>query len=246
MNMRQIGILAAAWLAAAPVAATTVEFQGSATDESGQLLYKEHHRMDGECTDGRFQPREHNVEYQLPDDGAVFARKRLTFPNSPLRPILAFSQLDFDESLTIDYPKQDRAAIEWLTPSGGQENFSVKFDQRLVVDSGFDHLIRAEWPTLMAGERIEFRFLAPTRGEHYGFVVEPISDKDIEADLVVRLRPTSVFLRLLVDPIVLGYNSRGALTDYRGLTNIRRNADDNHSAHIRYQPKRYPDCPLVP
>ncbi len=245
MNLLPVGVLATL-LASVPAYAATFEFQGSASGENGQVLYNEHHQMAGECTEGRFRPREHQVEYKQPGSDTVFARKQLEFPASPLRPVVMFSQPDFNEKLTIEYPQQDLAAIEWMTPTGGQENFSVTFDQKLVVDSGFDHLVRADWRKLRAGERVEFRFLGPTRGEHFGFVAEPVSDSEINADLIVRLRPTSVFLRMLVDPIVLGYNDQGALTDYRGLTNIRKNADSNHTAHIRYQVSQYPDCPLVP
>ncbi len=70
----------------------------------------------------------------------------------------------------------------------------------------------------------------------------------MDADLTVQIRPpTSLLLRVLVDPIVLGgYSSDGALTDYLGgLTNIRQDAESNHIAHIRYQVSRLPDCELT-
>lgn len=245
MKLLQVCTLTAAFVAM-PVAAVTFEFQGSATGDNGQVLYTEHHQVAGVCTDGHFRPADHQVDYRHPDGGTGFAQKHLIFKASPLRPAVTFSQPEFDEKMTIRYPDPDRAAIEWLMPSGDQKSFSVTFDQKLVVDSGFDHLIRAEWRRLKAGEPVDFRFLGPTRGEHYGFVAEPVSNSDINADLVVRLRPTSMLLRLLVEPIVLGYNNRGALTDYVGLTNIRQNADNNYTAHIRYQVTGYPDCPLLP
>ncbi len=61
----------------------------------------------------------------------------------------------------------------------------------------------------------------------------------------MQIRPTSLVLRFLVDPTVLGYSSDGALTDYLGLTNIRQDAESNHIAHIRYQVARLPDCELT-
>lgn len=72
------------------------------------------------------------------------------------------------------------------------------------------------------------------------------SDSDrIRADHLIQIRPTSLFLRLLVEPILLGYNQQGALTHYSGLTNIRRNQQENIQADIVYSVTEYPPCPLL-
>ena len=235
----------ATWLITAPVSAATFVFEGTATGDNGNTLYTEHHAIAGECQAGVFRPEEHQAEYRKPGTEAAFAEKHLSFPESVLTPVVDFSQPDFNERMSITYPRPDRVAIEWRTPFGGREQFSVDKANRLVVDSGFDHLIRREWQALNRGDSVNFRFLGPTRGEHYGFVAEPVTNREIDAHLVVKLRPTSMLLRVLVDPIVLGYNREGALTDYLGLTNIRRNEDSNYTAHIRYNVTQYPPCALA-
>ncbi|WP_309043452.1 hypothetical protein [Marinobacter sediminicola] len=53
-------------------------------------------------------------------------------------------------------------------------------------------------------------------------------------------------LKFLVDSIVLGYDSKGALTAYSGLTNVRENADQNYTATIHYAVSNYPECDLTP
>lgn len=55
-----------------------------------------------------------------------------------------------------------------------------------------------------------------------------------------------MFLRVLVDPIRLGYRDDGFLTHYAGLGNIRRNQDENHVVSIRYQVIEAPGCSLLP
>ena len=232
-------------LTAVSVFANPLEFEGVARDKNGQPLYTEHHRMEGECREGLFLPRQHAVNYRQPDSDTAFADKQMTFNGSVFTPAVNFSQPKFDEQLTIEYPSQDQVAIEWVTGFEGQKKFTVERVENLVVDSGFDHFIHAKWQALIAGKKVKFRFLGPTRGEHYGFVAETVSDPDVDAHLVVRLRPASLFLRALMDPIVLGYNEQGALTDYLGVTNIRKDADNNHTAHIRYQVNQYPDCSLI-
>lgn len=74
---------------------------------------------------------------------------------------------------------------------------------------------------------------------------EPVKHPDIQADYTFRIRPASTLLGFLVDPITLGYSKRGALTDYLGLTNIRKNPDTNYTAHIHYSVSTWPECELT-
>ena len=231
---------------ALPVNANQFVFTGTAKSNGGTLLYQEVHRVDGHCAEGIFEPQTHSVNYRKEPGEAPFATKEMTYEDSSLRPSVDFQQPDFNENLKITYPEANRLDIEWQTPAGDIERYEVDFDNRLVVDAGFDHLVRANWGQVNRGESVEFRFLGPTRGEHYGFVLEPTRNNQLNSDVVLRIRPTSLVLRFLVDPIVLGYNKEGALTEYLGLTNIRENADANFTAHIRYEVEQYPDCELTP
>lgn len=224
----------------------TFEFAGEARAKNGGVLYTEHHKVEGECTQGRFRPLDHRVEYREPDGNDSFADKVLRYERSPLQPEVTFSQPRFDESLQISYPGNDLIEVDWQTPDGETRAFNVPLQGRAVVDAGFDNLVRQNWSMLQQGRSVEFRFLGPTRGELYGFIVEPSDHPDLDAYLEVAIRPTSTLLRFLVDPIQLGYNSQGALTHYLGLTNIRKNPDTNYQAHIRYDIASYPECELTP
>lgn len=221
----------------------TLRFSGTARDESGRMLYQEHHRLTGECREGVFHPRQHSVDYR-DADGDPLASKQLDYTPGLLQPEVEFLQPDFDESLIIER-QDDRLRIRWDSPNDGRKTHTVDTGNGVVVDSGFDHLVRRYWQAVTGGEAIEFRFLAPTRGEHYAFVLEPASDTPIAAHQVVRIRPAGLVLRMLVDPILLGYDKQGLLTDYVGLTNIRQSAEGNYVAHIRYRQTQSPDCPLI-
>ncbi|WP_372998085.1 hypothetical protein [Marinobacter sp.] len=229
-----------------PVMAGDYRFTGTATTKEGDKLYEERHSVDGTCEDGVFRPQGHQVAYHKPDGDDSFARKELEYDASVLRPIVNFSQPTFNETMKIDYPEAETLVINWDKPDGESEQFDVEYPSNTVVDAGFDNFVRQNWKSVVAGESVEFRFLGPTRGEHYGFVLEPAENERVEADHVVQIRPTGMVLRFLVDPIVLGYSDTGALSDYLGLTNIRKNQDENHTAHIRYSVDTYPDCELTP
>ena len=228
-----------------PALAQEFRFTGTAATDDGSVIYEERHAVDGTCEDGVFRPQQHQVAYHKPDSQEPFARKDLEYVTSVLRPRVDFSQPTFDEQMEITYPEPETLVIDWQTPRGDSEQFEVAFPSNTVVDAGFDNFVRQNWKSVVAGEPVEFRFLGPTRGEHYGFILERVENDRVDADHVVQIRPTGMVLRLLVDPIVLGYNDSGALSDYLGLTNIRKNQDENYTAHIRYAVQTSPDCELT-
>ncbi len=232
---------------AAPAQAARFEFEGVARNLAGtETLYREKHEVSGECRKGRFVPTRHRVHYRRNGDAEPFASKDLHYQGSLLRPAMDFRQPMFDEALSVEYPSESALEITWRTPNAETRRYRIGYGDDVVVDAGFDNLVRRHWASLAAGERVNFRFLGPTRGEHYAFALERVNSPAIEAALEVRIQPTGLLLQFLVDPIYLGYNARGALTDYLGLTNIRQNADGNYQAHIRYTVQRYPDCELTP
>lgn len=229
------------------VAASAAElrFSGEAVSlNSNSVIYQERHTVEGECSGDVFRPTAQTVRY-VRDGDNEFAAKDLSYNESLLRPTVDFRQPDFSEVMAITNGADKELEIEWQTPNGATESFSVEVSDTLVADAGFDHLVRQNWSSVTSGKSVEFEFLAPTRGKAYGFVLEPADDNRIDAAHTVRIKPSGFVLRFLVDPILLGYNEEGLLTDYLGLTNIRRDNESNYTAHIRYTVETTPDCELT-
>ncbi|EAZ97943.1 hypothetical protein [Marinobacter sp. ELB17] len=245
-----------AWAPAMANASAEFHFTGSArplgSANAGSELYREQHTIQGVCRGNQFKPQSHRVEYFDASSDTPFASKQLRYDRgeqpSLLRPDVEFVQPRFNERLTVGYDSGS-VAIEWQSPAQGVEQFRLDSNNSLVVDSGFDNLVRQNWQTVVEGGSVNFEFLAPTRGSYYGFVMEPADNKSnsdrIRADHLIQIRPTSLFLRLIVEPILLGYNQQGALTHYSGLTNIRLNQQENIQADIVYSVTEYPPCPLL-
>ncbi|SHK48588.1 hypothetical protein SAMN05216369_2269 [Marinobacter antarcticus] len=232
---------------ATPVSAEIFQFTGAAESSDGKALYEERHQIEGSCDNDVFRPIEHRVTYvQLAEGNAeAFAEKKLDYSSSSIRPRVNYQQPDFDESLDITYPDSGSVAVAWKQPGGDIKRSTVEISNNLAVDAGFDNLVRRNWDKVVSGESVKFRFLAPTRGTDYAFILEPAQSQVVNADHVVQIRPDSVLLKFLVDPIILGYNSEGALTAYSGLTNVRENAEQNYTATIRYTVSTYPECKLT-
>jgi hypothetical protein len=231
-----------------PVAAfaSDLSFTGTAKPvDGGATIYQEFHSISGSCATGVFAPEEHVVEYRR-SGPEHFAIKNLSYQQSVLRPSFEFSQPDFSEMIRISNQDDQTLEILWQAPSGSTEQTRLEVEPSLVADAGFDNFVRQNWQQLTEkGESVRFNMVAPTRGDYYGFVLEPTSDSRIDAEHLLRIRPSSTLMRFLVDPILLGYSDAGLLTDYLGLTNIRKNEDNNHTAHIRYTIQTMPECEMT-
>lgn len=224
------------------------EFTGKAFDinDDDVLLYEERHQIEGQCVNNTWQPLSHQVKYFRQGEESAFASKTLSYTESPLRPSFDFRQSEFDERMVVANREDRRLEIIWNTNKGKKKTFETPVDQDVVADAGFDNFVRRNWPEIQDGQSVDFRFLAPTRGEHYAFVLEQTSDSRVSGDVAVVIRPSGLVTRFLVDPIILGYSTDGALTDYVGLTNVRESDDQNYTAHIRYQTETAVDCRLTP
>ncbi len=243
---RRFGVLLAVLMNPAPaMAATTMAFTGTASNPNGHTLYRETHDIEGVCQQGVFRPQKDTVTYLKPPGGTGFASKTLSYDASVLRPVVDFQQPTVGEFITITYPQPDNVKVSWKLSGQTPRTSTLSDPGAAVVDAGFDNLVRKHWQGLISGRPVTFSFLAPTRGEFYRFILEPVKHPDIQADYTFRIRPASTLLGFLVDPITLGYSKRGALTDYLGLTNIRKNPDTNYTAHIHYSVSTWPECELT-
>ncbi len=224
------------------------EFTGKAFDINNDnvLLYEERHQVEGQCVNNTWQPMSHEVKYFKDGEDSAFATKTLSYSESPLRPSFDFRQPEFDERMVVANREDRQLEITWDTNKGEKKTFITPVDQNVVADAGFDNFVRQSWPKIQDDQTIDFRFLAPTRGEHYAFVLEQTSDSRVNADVIMEIRPSGFVTHFLVDPIILGYSADGTLTDYAGLTNVRENADQNYTAHIRYQTETDVNCSLTP
>lgn len=221
-------------------------FRGDAFDSNNQLIYREYHEVSGECRNDRWRPLNQTVRYTEPDGESTFASKDASYPGALTLPEVEFRQPRFDEVLQLLPDSANGLEIRWRIADDDSRSWRLDPPEDLVADLGFDHFIRESWSELTRGEAVRFRFLAPTRGEHYGFLAEPAENPAVRAEHVFRIRPSGVMLRLLVDPIYLGYDSAGRLTHYAGLGNIRENADENYTVTIRYEYQQMPACGLLP
>ena len=103
-------------------------------------------------------------------------------------------------------------------PDEGTETVNLP----LVTPATLPRVVAASWARLARGEALEIRLVAFARRETVGFEVERAGTDD-RGRVRIRVRPTSPFIRVLVDPLVLTFDADGQrLRAYEGRTALKR------------------------
>lgn len=197
-------------------AATVEHYKGEAYASDGRAVYQESHwlRPDAGVED-------HLVLYLCPD-GKPFARKRVRGSSGDPAP-------DFD---LIDGRS---GYLESVRSKGTSREISVRSSTdaklrtailpaaaHLVVDSGFDAFVQAQWGYLEDGS-MTLSFVVPSRLQAMRFEVRRIGEETIDHRAVVRFRLelASWYGGLLPHVDVLYDAKTHVLRRYEGVSNLR-------------------------
>ena len=208
----------------APVDAT-----GTARSMAGDELYKEFHRMGQDY---------HSVDYQRPD-GSWLAHKQINYDSEA--GITSFK---------LHYPTTDRR--ENVVAEAGKVLVDIyangkKTEHRMIyrpgdaIDAGFDTLMRANWEKLKSKKTFKARFLLFRRGSWVNMTLSSVATSEcleqFKSDITqcVSVRPESLFLRIIVPRLLLGYNDKQQLKLYVGPSNLKLDKRKPSSLVITYQ-----------
>jgi hypothetical protein len=180
----------------------------------GDLLYRELHYYSSDKLD-------HRVEY-VDAEGNEIAVKNVNYRRSFFAP--EFSQKNTRYSGLM--------AVEWLGeklqirysngPADKLKKKLLSADFPLVIDAGFDYFIREKWSALLEGERIEFKYAAPSRLTLVELVVEssPCDGSGSES-ACFKITSPNWLIGLFLSPIELTYNTGDQrLSRFSGLANM--------------------------
>ena len=231
-------VLAAAslllWSLTTPLAAAGVtgEPVGMAYDlQSGELKYRETH-----CLNDAGSERE--VLYH-DAGGKLIARKLVDYRSGVTTP--SFVQHNHYSSQSIEVGLQpdgvrmavlDRDSGDTMRLAVAQPSDGLP----VVIDAGFDGFVRQHWDQLVSGEKREFQFPFADRETLVELRIQPQAcSYDSTADQCFRLDLANWFLRMMVQPIELGYDAQSRqLTRFRGLSNIGDEQGNGMVVDIRY------------
>jgi hypothetical protein len=198
---------------------------GEARDRDGNLLYVEHHRLDG---------TRHEIEYR-DADGELFATNSLDYRYGDTHP--AYRQHLFagrepeagGSQYRTQRQRQRQEGARWqqgalvLFHSEGDREREKRVDVRqpLVLSSGFDRFVRGHWEALQRGDQLRFHFGVPARLSVVELRLLPVPSDEVPAGgLALRAEAASRLLRLVSSPIELLYDGDRRLLRYRGVSNL--------------------------
>lgn len=220
-----------------------IEFTGTAyavseENESDRVLYVEQHRI-FQDSQGAYVSGE--VVYRSAA-GDVLATKELDFSSRQTLPELRFEDLRTNSTFETRNHLNASSALVKLSHYEGTSSDTSKVDienlNRSVVDAGFDLFVSKHWENLLEGKRVKLDFLALTRASFYEFYLQ--KDKVLDDQVVIKLKPSSFLLGLVMEPVVLTYElASKRLLRFEGLTNIEKVVKgkakgENYIARIEY------------
>ena len=195
--------------------------------DTGVPVYVEEHRIDAV---------QQQVKYRDPD-GRLIASLSLDYRCSDYAP--SFEQHDRRAGV--------RLAGHWtegtytLTRSTDAEVARSRTavlppdELTLVASSGFERYIQQNWEGLVSGKPSVFRFVMSGRLDTLRLRVKR-ANRPPDTELTwFMIEPDTGLLRLIAEPILLGYDTGRRLRVYRGLSNLADADGSSLSVQIRYE-----------
>ena len=196
--------------------------------KSKDLLYTEHHQVK--------TPQDYDIVYKDPK-GAVFATKSIDFSRSRITPSFQQTNELLGEQITV---RPLEAGFEVAYQPDGespQQQEQLAANPAMVIDAGFDGMIKQHWQTLTLGEAVDVDFLAPTelRTFRFRFKQADCLAGSAQDATCFSLSPRSWLVKLAVAPIIVAYNPEQQLIRFTGRSNICDESGKYHTADIHYQ-----------
>jgi hypothetical protein len=205
--------------------------------DSKDLLYREIH-----CEAKDTLSRE--VYYQQVD-GTLIAHKTLDYRSGHTTP--SFIQQDIRTTEKVQVSFDQTELVMSVTDSRNEERENIypisdMGNKAIVIDAGFDELVRQNWHQLVAGQTKEFEFPLASRASLISLQIKSSNcGYKSDSDQCFTLEPSNWFFRMLASPVELGYDSQLIrLTRYRGLSNLNDENGNGLVVDIRY---RYTSVP---
>lgn len=231
------GLSAIVWLTSVPVLAedgsyTLLRRAYAYAPESNTLLYSEEHRET--WASGKMLASK--VRYYGPNKH-LLAEKTIDFRKNRLAPDFVLNDFrdGYQEGATLAGNR-----IKVVARRNGDQPLKqkkLKVPAPVVVDGGFNEYVLQHWDALLAGQRLQFHFVAPIEQDYFTFTIKRKQLQSVEGrtHLQLEMKPDSSLVRLFVAPVLLTYDVADRhLLRFEGMTNLNNEQGKSTIARLVY------------
>jgi hypothetical protein len=170
-----------------------------------------------------------NRDFLYPN-GAVAAREQLVFDHGQLVSFHLDERQTGARGSSIvaadpKNPAKQKLLFDWITTEGGKTKTKTDgetLQAETLVGDMIPYFVLAHWNELARGDEVAFRFIASSRLETVGFKLVKESEVTWRGKPALRLRmePSSIVIRQIVDPLFFIVEKDGAhrILEYVGRT----------------------------
>lgn len=200
--------------------------------ESNALLYSEEHRET--WASGKMLASK--VRYYGPNKH-LLAEKTIDFRKNRIAPDFLLNDFrdGYQEGATLAGNR-----IEVVARRNGDQPLKqkkLKVPAPVVVDGGFNEYVLQHWEALLAGQRLQFHFVAPIEQDYFSFTIKRKQLQTVEGrtHMQLEMKPESSLVRLFVAPVLLTYDVADRhLLRFEGMTNLNNEQGKSTIARLVY------------
>ncbi len=204
---------------------------------SGEKIYSEYH-----C---RIDSNQYQDVHYVDSTGFPIAYKRLNYQTGLTTPSFVQKNILTNDEISAGLSGR-KIDLRYSFPEDKSKVIFLSVKERdnspLVIDSGFDAFIQRNWDQLLLGTDVHFLFPLVSRLRLIELRVKPSRcSYDTRSDACFSLEASNWLIRILADPIELGYNQEiKRLSRYRGLSNIEDKNRESNIVEIKYHYQNTP------
>jgi hypothetical protein len=169
------------------------------------------------------------TEYST-SSGEIFAKKSINVSNTSWQPHVVFA----DSRLKVKYEvisADDKVKISYSSPDNSYSK-QIDLQNDLTWDAGIHFYIKEHFEELKRQAKKVNVFL-PDMGDFYSFKI--YSKVQANGDVLVIMKPTNFFLRLIVSELKVWYDANNNILKYEGVSDIKNAAGDNFETQIIFR-----------
>lgn len=142
-------------------------------------------------------------------EGEILYVERVTLSGSRIQK-LEVEQKQLNQTALVEV--KDGKIHFTKTTEGKTRTSDEKLGDSFVMSGNFQRFVRDNWAALSSGKKVDFRFGVWDRMETIGFRLQKEGEEEIQGEkaVVLKLKPSSVLIAALVDPLLFKFSADGS------------------------------------